>query len=529
MTLYPLKGSARQPMPGARAVGKADPAEQLQVSMFLRSRDGTGLTELMKKLAKRENTGRHLSREEFAQRFGADNADIAAVEKFASAHGLTIVQEHPGQRTVKLAGTVARFNAAFGVDLQRFEYPGGSYRGYLGPVQMPDQLHDPVEAVLGLDNRPAAEPQFRVRARADDGMSFTPIEIAGFYDFPPGIGQGECVGIVELGGGARADDLEIYFSGLGINPLPTVSLLSVDGAVNDPMPHDPQQPDHEVMLDIEVVGAIAPGARLAVYFAPNTDAGFVDCVTTAIHDTNNHPSVVSISWAKAELLWGAQAMTAMDLAFQAAAAMGITVCVATGDFGSSAGLTDGSDHVEFPASSPHVLACGGTALVPSGTNFAEVVWNDAQAEPTPQTPATGGGVSVVFPVPAWQNGLQFTRSAAGSNPAPLLNRGVPDVSGDADPNVSGWKVRVDGANIILGGTSAVAPLWAALVARINAAKGSSIGFINPQLYASPSAMRDIMIGDNGSFKATQGWDACTGFGSPNGAAVAALFGQTRTS
>ena len=140
--------------------------------------------------------------------------------------------------------------------------------------------------------------------------------------------------------------------------------------------------------------------------------------------------------------------------------------------------------------------------------------------------ATGGGVSTVFARPSWQNGLQVTKS--GGNPTPLPKRGTPDVSGDADPT-TGYNVRVDGVWLSVGGTSAVAPLWAGLIARINAARGSSVGFINAQLYGAPSALRDIQQGNNGSFAATPGWDACTGLGSPNGAQVVAVFGQARTS
>ena len=281
MALHSLEGSERQPLLGASAVGKADPAERLQVSMLLRSCDGAGLTEFVNKLANRESAGGHLSREEFERRFGADSADIAAVEKFATAHGFTVMEEHAGRRTVVLSGTVAQFNDAFHVDLQRFEYPGGSYRGRVGTIQLPEELHGAVEAVLGLDNRPAATPHFGVRPRADDGMSFTPLELAGFYNFPPGIGQGQCVGIIELGGGAEPNDLEIYFSGLGINPLPTVTLVSVDNAMNNPMPPvTPTSPDVEVTSDIEIIGAIAPGAKMAVYFAPNTEMGSWTASTT---------------------------------------------------------------------------------------------------------------------------------------------------------------------------------------------------------------------------------------------------------
>jgi kumamolisin len=269
------------------------------------------------------------------------------------------------------------------------------------------------------------------------------------------------------------------------------------------------------MLDIEVAGAIAPKAKFAVYFAPNTDAGFLDAITTAIHDKTNAPGIISISWGGPESSWTQQALTAFDQAFQDAAALGITVCIASGDDGSNDGVGDGANHVNFPASSPHVLACGGTRLQAAGSSIsAETVWNDGA-----NGGASGGGVSAFFPLPDWQNGLKATKTGGGSEA--LTNRGVPDVSGDADPE-SGYNVRVDGSNTVVGGTSAVAPLWAGLIARLNAKRGTSLGFVNPLLYKTPSAFRDITEGNNGAFQASPGWDACTGLGSPNGPELAKL-------
>jgi len=523
-TRRPLKGSERQPLSGARAVGKADPDERLEVTVVLRRRNVAALTERAKKLARRGSAGNHLSREQFDHQFGGDTTDIARVRQFAETHGLTVVQEHAGRRTVVLSGTVAQFNAVFGVDLQRFEYEGGSYRGRVGAVHLPDELHDVVEAVLGLDNRPAAKPHFRarpspgnVRRRANrrGATSFTPLQLASLYNFPAGTGQGECVAIIELGGGERTADLNTYFSGLGIQPAPRVVTISVDHGRNHPT-GDPSGPDGEVMLDIEVVGAIAPGTNIAVYFAPNTDAGFLDAITTAIHDTTNKPSIISISWGGPESSWTEQSMTAFDSAFQAAAAMGITVCVASGDNGSSDGVNDGGNHVDFPASSPYVLACGGTTLQASGSIITgESVWNDGE-----QGGASGGGVSTFFPLPAWQGGLQLALTSGVTQA--LTMRGVPDVSGDADPE-TGYDVRIDGRDTVIGGTSAVAPLWAGLIARINSTRGTPVGFVNPRLYAAASALSDITNGNNGSYEAAPGWDACTGLGSPDGTKIAALF------
>jgi kumamolisin len=526
MAKVKLQGSERQPMLGAKAVGKADPNERLEVSVVLRRRNASKLTERVRKLAKRESAGGSLSREDFERQFGADTADIDAVKAFAAQHGLAIVEAHAGRRTVVLSGTVAQFNVAFDVNLQRFEHAGGTYRGREGSITLPDTLQGRVEAVLGLDNRPAAQPHFRTRlspakfaplAGAAASTSFTPPQIAALYNFPPGTGQGQCVGIIELGGGERPLDLHTYFSSLGISPGPTVTVFSVDHAKNHPT--GPNSADGEVMLDIEVVGAVAPQAKIAVYFAPNTDAGFLDAITTAVHDTTNKPSVISISWGGPESSWTAQSMAAFDSAFQAAAALGITVCAASGDSGSSDGVSGGGNHVDFPASSPHVLACGGTRIQASGTTLAgETVWNDGA-----QGGAGGGGVSATFALPAWQDNLQVTRTAGGT--VPLTMRGVPDICGDADPE-SGYEVRVDRVNMVIGGTSAVAPLWAGLLARINAAKGSPVGFINPTLYANPTALRDITQGNNGAFAAAPGWDACTGLGSPDGVKVAAVLQGT---
>jgi kumamolisin len=530
MSKNPLKGSERQPMRGAKSVGKADPAERLEVTLLLRRNDANGLKERVQKLAIRSGTGGAMSRTDFDRQFGATSADFAAVKTFAGANGLAVVQEHAGRRTVVLSGTVAQFNAAFSVDLQNFEHPGGSYRGRVGAVALPAELQGVVEAVLGLDNRPAAKPHFRSRPprgnvnwRADAGgsTSFTPIQIANFYNFPAGTGEGQCVAIIELGGGERVADLNTYFGGLGIGSRPKVTVVSVDHGKNHPT-GDGNGPDGEVMLDIEVVGAIAPQAQIAVYFAPNTDAGFLDAVTTAIHDTTNKPSVISVSWGGPESSWTQQSMTAFDSAFQAAAALGITVCVASGDNGSSDGATDGTDNVDFPASSPYALACGGTSLKASGNTIAsESVWNDGT-----QGGSGGGGVSSFFARPPWQEALTAARTAGGAA-APLTMRGVPDVCGDADPE-TGYDVRIDGNDTVIGGTSAVAPLWAGLIARINAAKGTPVGYINPTLYATPAAFHDIVNGNNGSFAATPSWDACTGLGSPDGTKVAALFSAAST-
>jgi kumamolisin len=514
MSISALAGSVRQAYRDARSTGKARPDERLEVTVLVRRQQADELAARVRKIAAGDRSQPHMTHAAFEAAYGASAADIAAVEKFAHTHGLAAVEQHAGRRSIVLSGTVAQFNAAFGVDLQHFDYDGGSYRGRTGPVHLPAELQGVVEAVLGLDNRPAAKPHFRRRAAAGTDTSFTPLQVADLYNFPAGTGAGQCIGLIELGGGYRTKDLATYFSESGVSPAPKVTAVSVDHAKNHATGSG-NGPDGEVMLDIEVAGSIAPGAHIAVYFAPNTDAGFLDAVTTAVHDTTNKPSVISISWGGPESTWTAQSTAAFDSAFQAAAALGITILVAAGDNGSSDGVTDGANHVDFPASSPHATACGGTRIATSGTAITEeTVWNDGATGG-----AGGGGISTVFPVPTWQSGLSATGTAGTQA---LTMRGVPDIAGDADPQ-SGYDVRVDGQETVIGGTSAVAPLWAGMIARINALQGTQAGLINPTLYANPTALNDITTGNNGAFSAAPGWDACTGLGSPIGNAIAKLF------
>jgi kumamolisin len=298
-------------------------------------------------------------------------------------------------------------------------------------------------------------------------------------------------------------------------PTPKVTAISVDGGANSP--GDPSGADGEVELDIEVAGSIAPAAKIAVYFAPNTDQGFLDALTTAIHDTNLKPSIISISWGGPESSWTQQAMTAFDSAAEDAATMGISIFVASGDNGATDGDPSGTLTVDFPASCPHMTGCGGTKLVLSASTIQdEETWNELNQ----QEGATGGGVSQVFPLPTWQQNAKVPNAPNGKP-----GRGVPDVAGDADPT-TGYNVVVDGSPTVIGGTSAVAPLWAGLTALFNELLGKPVGFLNPLLYSQGVAatFNDISVGGNGGYSATVGWDPCTGLGSPNGAKLLVALG-----
>jgi kumamolisin len=505
-----LPGSEKASLTAGSDDKPAPPRNLITVSVIVRRKNPLSLKRLGKD---------RVTRAQYRQQYGADPAAVKLVRAFAKEFGLTVGSEtfKPEQRTIKLTGTSAAMQKAFGVTLTQKSLDGKSYRVREGGIQLPAALVGAVEAVLGLDNRPQAKPHFRVRASAAS-VSYTPVQVAELYQFPEGAtATGQTIGIIELGGGYRTADLTAYFKTLG-QSAPQVTAVSVDNGKNTP--GNANGSDGEVMLDIEVCGAVAPGAKIAVYFAPNTDQGFIDAVTSAVHDTSNHPSVLSISWGGPESSWTQQAITALDNACQSAAALGITVTVAAGDNGSSDGGT--GNQVDFPASSPHVLGCGGTKLVASGGSItSEVVWNEEASKEG----ATGGGVSNVFPLPAWQDNANV--------PAPSTSgggRGVPDVAGDADPT-TGYEVRVDGQTMVIGGTSAVAPLWAGLIALNNAQNGKTAGLIQPQIYAAKaaSAFNDITSGNNGAFSAGPGWDACTGLGSPIGANVIKVLGAATAS
>jgi hypothetical protein len=370
--------------------------------------------------------------------------------------------------------------------------------------QESNQLH---MLTIGIAAPPHTNDQIEGRKRP-----FAVTEIAALYDFPKELkGRGQTIGLIELGGGYTDADLDIYFSRLKLN-RPKVVSVSVGQGANRPS-GDASGPDGQVMLDIEVAGTIAPLANIVVYFASNTEAGFANAIRTASHDAANHPSVILISWGGPESTWSAQSRSNLDDILKDAASRGITVVVACGDSGVTDGLSDGRPHVGFPASSRWVLAVGGTTLMASGNAIAsEVVWNDGESS------GTGGGVSEVFAQPEWQTDAKVPRRKDQTS-----GRGVPDVAAVADP-VTGYQARVDGKDVVLGGTAAAAPVWAGLVAILNQGVGRNLGYFNPLLYEQigpQNVLRPITQGNNGTkavagFSAGPGWNAVAGWGSPDG-------------
>jgi kumamolisin len=508
-----IPGSERT-APKATLIGGCDPNETAVISIYLKRPTSPAVAAEAEIPVVRDRAELRRERE------SALSAQMDKIAAFAVQEGLTVVAREPARRLIQVSGKLQTLAAAFGAHLQMFSHAqgavGGAFRARTGVLTAPSDVADLVEAVLGLDQRPVARPRSVrvVSPRATQG--YLPNDVTRLYGFPTtlGAGKGVCIAIIELGGGVAPEDTSTAFRAMGLTP-PEVTPVLVSGGTNQPGV-DPDS-DGEVALDVQVCGAGAPGANLAVYFAPNTDQGFVDAITQAAQDETHKPSVMSISWGSPESDWTAQAIAAMTSAFQDAVAVGVSVFAASGDGLATDGLSDGKAHVDFPASSPWVVGCGGASITVTGAAITdETVWNSDGG-------GSGGGVSSLFPRPAYQANIKLP---AGPGGAAQTGRGVPDVAGDADPQ-TGYRVVVDGQTEVIGGTSAVAPLWAGLFALINVMAGKPLGQPHAVLYANPAAFNDIRAGNNISngigYSAGPGWDACTGLGSPKGSAIGALF------
>jgi len=497
----------------AALVGNVPAKERVEVSLYLKPR---------KSLPTRFKAKGDARKDLLAQRKLQYADDIKLVRAFAKEHGLRVTAVEPARRRIQLGGTAAQMQTAFGCELARYRENDKTFRARSGALSLPSKLVRVVESVLGLDTRPAAKPRSIVHPNAAAAAAHLPNAVAALYRFPTTVnGSGECIALIELGGGYTASDTKAAFKAMGLTS-PKVTAVSVDGGKNKPKPDDGA--NGEVALDIQVSGGAAPRAAIAVYFAPNTDAGFVDAITQAAHDAKHKPSVISISWGSAESDWTQQAIDSMNSAMQDAASIGVSVFVASGDSLATDGVSDGKAHVDFPASSPWAIGCGGTNINVSGSSIAnESVWNDGSS-------GGGGGISDVFAVPSFQKNAPLPKSVNDGK----IRRGVPDVAGDAAP-ATGYRVVYNGATQVVGGTSAVAPLWAGLTALINQQAAQPIGFFLPKLYANPSWLREITQGSNkpsGSsigYSAGPGWNACTGLGVPNGQALFAGLGGAATS
>jgi len=506
--------SRREVRPGFEAAGPADPALPMRLAVVLKPHQP---------LPEAEWAGAPWNRlrpsyEEHVARHGARGRDIRDVVAFAEATQLEVVRTSAAARTVILRGSVAAVGDAFqtALLLYRSTLSEESYVGYSGHLQLPHSWHDIVVAVAGVDQRRMAERRGPV-PRREPALPFTLPELAAIYGFPPCLtAAGQSIGLLQFLGGYRAAAVEHYFGSLGVAPV----LREVDaGWHNDPG----KGLNLEPTMDVEIAGALAPRATIVSYFAEPSEEGWIEALGCALHG-EDRPSVLSISWGYTEFApngmptWTPAVMAAVDLFFLEAAVLGVTVFVAAGDNGSSDGQPGPEPHVRYPASSRFVIACGGTTLSVKRGVRRETVWNDAAGGGV-----TGGGASAYFDRPGWQQYVLVPPAGNG-----LDGRGIPDVAADADFRTGYRLYREDDPDWISGGTSAVAPLYAGLIARINQQLAAlygprmTVGYLTPWLYdgagASP-AFHDVTRGTNGAYRARRGWDPCTGWGTPDGTAL----------
>lgn len=522
-----LRGSTRAVRPGAKVLGVADPDEWIELTIKVRRKKA--LPEVGKTAMK------PLSVQELETQYGAAQADMEKVRTVLTGLGAKVLKEDAVSCGVRAGARAEVWESIFQVKLFHYSHSEGNYRGRKGDLRVPAELQEIVVGVFGLDNRKMVKRRPIHRRRVSLNLAeraaasrtwFFPAELATIYSFPAGNGQGQTVGLLEFGGGYFPDDLSTFCKDANVN-VPVVRTVSV----NNTPTNAKDGAEGEVMLDIEVVAGVCPASTIVVYFSSFDESGWVNAVDTAIHDQANPLTVISCSWGYAEDApgaWSSGAQNAINDSLQAATLLGITVCVAAGDDGSDDEVGDGHAHVDFPGSSPYVLAVGGTTLKESSAGkITETAWKDGDGLRKDNGGSTGGGVSTIFPRPSWQ-----TVSIRSVNPGSIEGRVVPDVAADASANTGYWTV-VDGQGGASGGTSAAAPLWASLIARLNASLGVPVGFLSPLLYQAgangqplgQAGCRDITSGNNetasiGGYSAGPGYDAVTGWGVPIGTALA---------
>jgi kumamolisin len=537
--------------PFRRSRKTLDPSQPAELTLVVRSRksDEEWRTLVAEVLSGFPGKRRYLTHAELPD-WGASPEDIKTAADVAGRNGLQVVSTDPVRRCVVVAASLEQHSRAFGVEFFAVDHPLGTFRSYTQAAGVPAAASPLIECILGLHNLPAAETHAAPARKGRRSMDREALLAA--YRIPTRLsGKGQCVAIIELGGGYHESDLVRYFEQFGLDP-PRVRTRGIAGAKNIPAPPDmireffeslkknagsspaagiaqadatSVQWTFETTTDLAMVGTIAPGVSILLVQTTNDDQGQYHALTSVVTDAKDKPSVLSCSWGGPESGKNLPFLRTMDRWFQLAAALGMTVCCSSGDFGDGS-MSDPPKPftIQFPASSPHVLACGGTTLRPKAG--IETAWKQKMFG---SEIAGGGGFSDRFPMPPWQR-------AAGIDPADWIPDGVKSGKGRAIPDVAAkanmdpaYSIIVGGIEEPAGGTSAAAPLWAGVAAILNEGLNARIGSLNALLYegALRAGLRDIVAGNTAEnevgFYACKGWDACTGWGSPKGEALLAIL------
>ncbi len=543
-----ITGSVRGPDPDGRSIGSArisrtslTPAElsaPMEFSVSLRMRDFAGLQA-------RVAAGERLTPEELEARYLPARGDYERVGAWLESQGLALTLGDGFHTTVFARGPASGVARAFGTRLARVAVSDGEYTSAVSEPVMPPGLAGAVLSVNGL------QPQFGMRPLGPRAMPLPndvignsvyimPDNIASAYNIPPwATGAGQIIAIV---GQARpiASDLPKFWSAAGVRQITSnFAYVDVNGGVGA---NPPPQATIEASIDAQWASSVAPGA--AIRFYDSTRA--LDCLAQVLNDIPLFPnmSVLSISFGSTEGSNAPSVLQAYSQTLASIAALGVTVVASSGDCGtnSAAGIGSGNYSaqaplvVSFPASDPSVTGIGGSKITFAGewANAGEVVWDLLAMAAT----ATGGGVSSVYPKPAWQAGNALL--------AAETMRCVPDVVAYADADLEqvdvglgvqpytafgiGVLTYLNGTLQSYGGTSVSCPIWAGIAALINQGRAGAglgpVGLLNPHIYplAGTSAFHDIRSGTNGAYSAGQGYDLSSGLGSPNVANLIAALG-----
>lgn len=522
-----LPGSNRPKDPHTVRVRDVDPNEQIDLTISLRG---------PKLPSPDDYVGQTMTPDQLSSQFGATKKDADEVSKALKKYGLKVESVSLATRSMRVVGPASAVEAAFkpNMAILKSARQQGEYRGRQGPLQIPQELQGVVKGVFGIDERRMARRKIPSSTAAPALSPQSPSELEQRYNFPPGDGSGQNIAIAEFGGGYFAEDTQAYCAKFQ-RPTPNIQAIGLDApafTLQQILALPPQQKKEqlgdagEVMMDVQVIAGLCPAAGISVYFSTFDEQGWVDLLNAVIAA---RPVVLSCSWGLAEEDpgWSAGAIAAISDSLNAARLLGITICVSSGDDGSGDQLDDGEAHVDFPSSSPFTLGVGGTMLVRSGGSANEVTWWEAPGRRTNRGGgSSGGGVSLEFDRPSWQD-----VHIKSLNPGSRDGRVAPDVAALAGPPL--YDLIFVGKDAPNGGTSASAPLWAALITRINALlpQAKQQRFLTPLLYQDSGngkpvgavAFRDITVGNNTSspqpgrgYKAGPGFDAVTGWGVPDG-------------
>jgi kumamolisin len=533
-----LAGSNRAPPRNAVRIRDVNPHAHIEVTVTVK---GPALPDEIPRQA--------LSRAQIDERWGPSRETVDTVERVLRSYGLHVNEVTQGGRSLHVAGSAAAIAEAFRPNLGIYRVLGlGEIRGREGKLWIPKQLDGLITGIDGLDQRQMARRHggAAVLTATSALKPLTPADLEARYGFPAGDAAGQTVAIAEFGAPLANGEVlppayipsdvadfcaahglpaaKIRIEAVNIAPLNQSQFVAYMHQLSGDAANELFGATAETMMDVQIVAALCPGADVAVYFASWDQKGWIDLLDQL---TSGHPATpvaISISYGLAEEAadWSQGAMTSINHRLQIAAMMGITVCVSSGDDGTSCQLGGSRAHVAFPGSSPFVLSVGGTMLVESGGVVDEVVWWEPPGRRTPNGGgATGGGVSALNPRPAWQ-----TVAVGSLNRTSFDGRVVPDVAALAGPPL--YDLLLNGQPFPDGGTSASAPLWASLIARLNALLPAAKRqrFLPPLIYVDAVAkagFRDIVDGHNASqphpgkgYAAGRGFDAVTGWGAPQG-------------